>query len=207
MYFALVCATLSSCSDAGEKKQEQKVADAPVAEPAPAAPVLDSATRAQNWMEYMTPGDNHKMLAAAEGKWSTESVGFMDGKAMPPEKGMAEFRMTFGGRYRSMTMKGEMMGMPFEGMGCIGYDNAKKMFVETWVDNMGTGIMTMEGNYDAGAKTLEMKGKCIDAETRAECTYREVTKMIDDKNMVMEMFTTKQGESEKKAFEIKYVKM
>ncbi len=121
-------------------------------------------------------------------------------------KGTCEFRMIMGGRFRTMTMHGDMMGMPFEGMGCIGYDNTKKMFTETWVDNMGTGMMQMEGNYDAAAKSLEMSGKVIDAETRTEQTWREVTKMVDDKNMALEMYVTPQGGKEAKRFEIKFAK-
>jgi hypothetical protein len=36
--------------------------------------------------------------------------------------------------------------MPFEGISTLGYDNAKKTFFSTWIDNMGTGMMVMEGN-------------------------------------------------------------
>lgn len=208
IFFALICASLSACNNAGEKQQSQNVADAPVTAPAPATQVLDSATKANNWMEYMTPGDNHKMLAAAEGKWKTTMTMFMEGQdTMPPSIGVCEFKMIMGGRYRVMTMKSEMMSMPFEGMGCIGYDNAKKVFVETWVDNMGTGMMVMEGNYDAGARTIETKGKCMDGETRTERFYRSVAKTVDDKNMVMEMYVTDDKGGEKKAFEIRYTRI
>lgn len=206
--FALTCALTSSCNNAGQKQGTQRVADAPASETAPSAPILDSAAKAKNQMEYMMPGDSHKILAAAEGKWATEMTLFMGGQpSMPPAKGIAEFRMELGGRYRTMTMKSEMMGMPFEGIGCIGYDNAKKLFVETWIDNMGTGMMVMEGSYDAGARTLETRGKCIDGETRTERTYRSVAKTVDSKTMLMEMFVTDDKGAENKAFEIKYMKM
>lgn len=208
IFLALICATFSACNNAAEKTETPTVADAPPAEPTQAPPALDSATKAQNWAEYMTPGENHKMLAAAEGKWATEMTMTVEGQPpMPPAKGTCEFKMALGGRYRTMTMKSDMGGMPFEGMGCIGYDNAKNMFVETWADNTGTGIMTMEGNYDSTSKTLEMKGKCIDGETRRERMYREVTKMIDNKNMKMEMYVTDPGGAERKAFELKYMRI
>lgn len=207
MLFALSCATVSACNNAGERRGAHNVADAPIAASSPAAPVPDSATKARNWIEYMTPGDNHKMLASAEGKWETAMTIF-DGKdTMPPSRGTCEFKMIMGGRYRTMTMTSEMMGMPFEGMGCIGYDNAKKVFVETWVDNMGTGMMVMEGSYDPGARTIETKGNCVDGETMKERSYRSVTRMPDSKNMVMEMFVTDDRGAERRAFEIRYVRM
>ena len=35
---------------------------------------------------------------------------------------------------------GKMKDMQFKGMGVEGYDNVKKKFVASWIDNMGTGI-------------------------------------------------------------------
>jgi hypothetical protein len=52
--------------------------------------------------------------------------------------------MILGGRYQQSMIKGNMMGMPFEGMGLLGYDNAQKLFYSTWVDNMGTGCYDYE---------------------------------------------------------------
>jgi hypothetical protein len=48
---------------------------------------------------------------------------------------------------------GKMKNMTFKGMGIEDYDNVKKKFVGTWVDNMGTGIMMSEGDYDVATKT------------------------------------------------------
>ncbi len=44
---------------------------------------------------------------------------------------------------------GKMMEMPFHGIGTEGYDNVRKKFMASWIDNMGTGILLMEGTYDA----------------------------------------------------------
>ena len=53
---------------------------------------------------------------------------------------------SLGGRYVIGKFAGTMMGQPFEGMSTMGYDNAKKMFTSTWVDNMGTGIVHYDGH-------------------------------------------------------------
>ena len=39
-------------------------------------------------------------------------------------------------------------------MAVEGYDNVKKKFLASWIDNMGTGIMNLEGTYDAATKSL-----------------------------------------------------
>src|SRR5216684_3555963 len=54
---------------------------------------------------------------------------------------------------------GKMKDMTFKGMGIEDYDNVKKKFVGTWVDNMGTGIMMSEGRYDVATKTSTYTGE------------------------------------------------
>lgn len=207
----ILLAALASCGAPTEKEASPAMpADttAKAPEPAPEAPPkLDSATQAKLYMEYMTPGDMHKMLAAMDGKWTEEITMWMDPSA-PPSKsmGMCENKMVMGGRYQLSTHKSEIMGMQFEGSSTLGYDNAKKIFVSSWVDNMGTGIMTMEGTYDAGTKTISFKGKCTDATTGKDCAVREEFKIVDDKNQVMEMYMTPAGGKEMKSMEIKFAK-
>jgi len=172
----------------------------------PTAP-MDSAAMMKAWQEYMTPGDMHKLLASAEGKWDAEMRFWQSADAAPsePSKSTVETKMALGGRYQVSEYKGTMMGVPFEGKETTAYDNAKKKFITTWIDNTGTGMMYMEGTYDAAAKSLNMAGKMIDPSTGQECDMRQVIKMVDDKTQVMEMYDTKGGK-EYKSMEIKLTK-
>ncbi len=163
--------------------------DAPVAE-AP-APMPDSATMMKNWQEYMTPGEMHKMMESWSGKWTGDVIMWhAPGAPADTMKGTAVNKMSLGGRYMVSTHTSTMMGMPFEGHSTLGYDNAKKTFVNTWIDNAGTGIMYLEGPYDAATKTITLTGKCVDpvAGTRKEMNVRQVLKEIDPKHHVMEMY-------------------
>jgi len=164
---------------------------------------VDQAAMEKAWQTYMTPGDVHKMLAKSDGEW-TGDVSMWMAPGAPPEKSTATVinKMILGGRYQQNTYTGKMMNMPFEGTGTVGYDNAKKMFVSTWVDNMGTGIIYMEGPWDDATKTVNMKGKQTDPLTGKETGIRETFKIVDDNNQVMEMFSTMNG-SEFKTMEIK----
>lgn len=203
---------IASCGNASENKEaapattEAPATTAEAPAPAPPAPV-DSATAMKNWMAYATPGDMHKVLAEEVGSWTTEVTSWMAEGAPPStSKGEAQFKMVMGGRYLQVMFKGDMGGMPFEGMGTSGYDNSKKVFMSTWIDNMGTGMMSMEGTYDAASKKMESKGKAVDPTNNTECSMREIVTHTDAKHMTMEMFTTPQGGKEFKTMEIKYTK-
>lgn len=207
LLLSVAIAMFASCNNAPETTDAAKPADSVAAEAPAPPPAIDSATAAKNMEEYMTLGEMHKVLAMGLGTWNTEMTGWWEeGKPPMVTKGTCEFKMIMGGRYKQSTFKGDMMGMPFEGMGITAYDNAAKVFVDTWIDNMGTGIMTMQGSYDAAAKTIESKGTCMDPVARVEKTMRSVMKMVDDKNMVMEMYETLKGGTERKTMEIKYAK-
>ena len=73
-------------------------------------------------------------------------------------------------------------------MSTTAYDNAKKVFISTWIDNMGTGIMKMEGPWDEASKTMTLSGKMMDPSTGRECNMRETFKIVDDNTQIMEMY-------------------
>jgi hypothetical protein len=114
----------------------------------------------KRWEAFATPGDPHKWMASMAGNWNMESKWFMAGPGSEPSvsTGTVVYSMILGGRYLKQEATGTMMGMPFEGVGINGYDNFKKKFVGTWIDNMGTAISAMEGTVDASGKVLTMWG-------------------------------------------------
>jgi hypothetical protein len=169
----------------------------------------DSATMMKNWQAYATPGDMHKMMSSWSGTWDAEVSSWYT-PGMPPEKSKATAVNTsiMDGRYHRSVHKGSMMGMPFNGESIMGYDNAKKKFISTWVDNMGTGIMMMEGTWDSTSKKIMMSGQCIDpsAGTDKMMTMKEVFSIIDDKTQMLEMYGPGPDGKEYKLMEIKLTK-
>jgi len=148
----LLVAGMLSCNNTPTENNNPPKADStpvaaePAKEKAPPPPSMDSATMMKKMQEYGTPGEMHKMLAAATGTWDAEVTSWMD-PAKPPTKSKATSvnKMIMNGLYQQSTFKGDMMGMPFEGMSMVGYDNTRKVFTSTWVDNMSSGIMYLEG--------------------------------------------------------------
>ena len=194
-----ICAAamlLFSCNNDGEKTTEaKKDSTATVAETVPAkentapAPPPDSAAMMKAWEVFATPGDQHKWMAKMNGTWEAEVSQWMD-PAAPPTKVKATTvqSSTMGGRYVIGKFTSSMMGMPMEGLSTMGYDNGKKLFTSTWIDNMGTGIVHMTGTYDERTKTLSLKGQQTDPMTGKDCDIREEMTVIDDNTYSMAMF-------------------
>lgn len=209
---AIAVFVLAACND--NSKSSSTVADTAsvkttdtakkVAEK-PAVP-MDSAAMMKAWEAYMTPGEPHKMMAASNGKWTEDMTMYMSPDA-PPQKmtSSCENSMILNGLYQKSVHKGMYNGMPFEGISTMAYNNASKKYQSTWIDNMGSGIMNMEGTYDEASKTINMKGMMTDPMTGNEMPVRETYKIIDDKNHYMEMFETRDGK-EMKTMEIKFTK-
>ncbi|HMU46594.1 MAG TPA: DUF1579 domain-containing protein [Chitinophagaceae bacterium] len=148
----------------------------------------------QKWMDYMTPSDVHKMMAKWDGEW-TEDIEMTMDPAAPMQKMTATCvnKMILGGRYQESKHTGSFNGMPFEGISLVAWDNVRKKFVSTWIDNFGTGVMYMEGDWDNAAQTIILKGKMTDPMTGNEADIKQTMKIVDDNTQIMEQFNYKDG--------------
>ena len=148
----------------------------------------------QKWMDYMTPSDIHKLMAGWDGEWTEEIEMWMDPNAPAQQmKAACVNKMILGGRYQESKHTGEFNGMPFEGISTLAWDNARKVFISTWIDNFGTGMMYMEGGWDAATQSVNLKGQMTDPVTGKLTDVREVLKVVDANTQVMEQYATKDG--------------
>lgn len=169
---------------------------------------IDSATAAKAWEMYMKPGNEHQMLAQSVGNWNAEITFYSpSGEIVSTNTDIkAETKMILGGRYQQSTYKGQIDGMPFEGVGTTGYDNAKKVYVSTWMDNMGTGVMYLEGTFKESTKMLTSMGSATDVVTGKVMKVRETLTFADDNIQLMDMYDTKDGK-EMKTMSIKLTRV
>jgi hypothetical protein len=186
----------------------------------PAASGQPSAADMQKMMAQMMElaklNENHKLLADLAGTWSYTVKMWMnpDPNAKPDEsKGTAVRKSMMDGRYFvvDVTGKMEMPGadgkkkeMTFKGMGIDGYDNVKKKFVGTWMDNMGTGVMMSEGDYDPATKTFTYASE-YEAIPGMKTKIREVVKVVDKNHHTFEWYENRGGQ-EVKTMEINYTR-
>ncbi|MBK7558218.1 MAG: DUF1579 domain-containing protein [Chitinophagaceae bacterium] len=193
LIFCAVVLLMTACNDNSKNATAttDSTATAVTATKTDAAPAAmpDSAAMVKAWGDFKTPGDMHKWMAKTNGSWEGEVTQWMDPNA-PPAKSKASITQSsaLGGRYVISKYSGSMMGMPMEGISTLGYDNAKKLFVNTWVDNLGTGIVQMSGTYDEATKTLNLKGFQTDPMTGKESDIREELTTIDNDSYTMIMY-------------------
>ena len=187
------------------KKQPPKASAAPASTPSLSDDPQQGGEDMKAWMAYMTPGPMHQMLATYVGDWK-EDVTFWMAPGGPATTATAKCtnQMVMDNRYQESTHNGTMNGMPFEGRGYLGFDNAKNVFVSTWIDNMGTGIMNMEGKWDEKNRTIHFTGTGVDPKTGKNKAVREEFRLMDGAQM-LEMFMTQDGK-EFKCMEIKYTR-
>lgn len=208
--FTLAIASLSlvACKKDEKKADSQSTVDSTATKTEATTAVMpDSAAMTKAWMEYATPGEAHKMMAAEDGTWDGDITMWMTPDAKPiKQKTSADFKMVLGGRYQESVHKGMFMGAPFEGHSTLAFDNATQEYTSTWIDNMGTGIMIMKGKYDPATKMFSMKGNCVDPVTKKEKKMRETITVIDDHTRKLEMYDTGYDGKEFKNMEIMMTK-
>ncbi len=165
-----------------------------------------SSAEGNAWEKYMEVGPMHKMLEASAGDWKAEMTFWM-GPGTEPQTSSSSCTnsMILGGRYQESKHSGTVMGMPFEGQGLVGYDNIKKVFISTWVDNMGTGVSVSEGPYDEKTKSITFKGTMMDPMSGKDMKIRQVYSFIDAKTEKFEMYMTHEGK-EYKSMQIVYTR-
>jgi len=158
----------------------------------------------QAWMAAGTPGEQHAELAKHAGDYSLTVKSWMDPAAEPEvSQGSAHSEMVLGGRVLHETVEGDMMGMPFNGIGYTGYNNTTGKYWSVWMDSMSTALGVGEGTWDAEAGGLAMTMEYVDPMTKTTKTARTLSRHRDDGTMVFEWFEDREG-TEVKTMEIVY---
>ncbi|BDQ02546.1 DUF1579 domain-containing protein [Ignavibacterium sp.] len=167
---------------------------------------MNSDEQMKIWMDYMTPGSMHEMMAKYVGEWKMVSKMWMEPNAEPVvSEGTVNAEMILGGRFLKMVAKFPMMGMQTEGWSLEAYDNGKKEFINIWIDNMGTGVAISTGKFDDATKSIIYNGKMYDPLAGKDVEFKSVSKMVSDNEMVFEMFGNFDGK-EVKMMEINYTR-
>ena len=153
------------------------------------------------------PGEPHKKLEAMVGEWEAHSKMWMDPAAPPQEsKAKSTNKMLYDGRYLQQRYVGDMMGHTFRGLGFWGYDNLKKKFVSTWIDNGSTALTYSEGEWDAAQNAIVFHAEWVDPMTNKPVKSKIVVGIESADKHVFEMFMIDADGNEQKSMEIVYTK-
>jgi len=206
---ALVCPPAAPAAEKAPKKAAAKTAEVKAAAAKDAATTTPPSKEEMMaaMMKMANPGPEHAALNPLVGTWKTTTKSWMD-PAAPPEvsEGTCERNWMMNGRYLVGSYKGNFGGMPFEGMEVLGFDNTKKEYVSSWMDNMGTGIMLSRGGaMDASTKTITLAGTATDP-TGKDFAMRNITNIVDGNTYVMTMWCNLTGQDQK-MMEVTYTRV
>jgi hypothetical protein len=160
----------------------------------------------KKFMEMNKPNEHHKTIAMMAGQWDVQNTMQMAPGAPPQvSTGKSSNEMIFEGRFLMQKYDGNMMNMPFKGIGFLGYDNHKKKHVSTWLDSMSTGMMTSWGECDASGKVITFTNEMDDPMSGKKMPIRFVFTIEGNDKHRMDWYETHDG-NEFKSMTIVYTR-
>jgi hypothetical protein len=156
-------------------------------------PKTKEAARHQAEMEAMmkaaTPGDAHKKMTPMAGTFNADVKMWMQPGAPPAAgAGVSENTWALDGRFLQQNFTGTFMGMPFTGVGYTGYDNIKKKYIGSWMDNMSTSMMVSSGTANADGKSYTFTSSMDDPMTGKSSPVKETLTVVDADHHMLEMW-------------------
>lgn len=199
---AMVVAAFFLATQVMSQEEEEASAQAPAEQ--------QMAEMMAKWKELNAKGPEHERFKTMVGKWDALSKFWMGPGDPMVSKGTAEFELILDGRY--VMQKYHCPGVMgddkmFEGIGIEGYDRFKKKYVSMWMDNESTGIFMSEGTADESGKVFTYHGKMDDPMTgQKDKDVKSIARVINDDEVVFEMYDTVPGGGEYKSMEITYTR-
>ena len=150
-------------------------------------------------------GPEHKRLHELVGEWNVETtVWFSADKDGETSKATETMKKGPGELWIYSAYKGTFMDKPFLGRFSMGYDQAKKKYVGTWMDSSNSSMTTLEGDYDNEKKAITFKNKTMGPDKEFE--FRSVMTFTDKDHHTYAMYFPGPDGKEFKALEFKYTR-
>lgn len=160
-------------------------------------------------LDYSRPGPHHARLANLVGTWT-----FQD-KNLPFVKGTVVRKSIFEGRFFWVEITGGQLQIPiadgktklanYQGLEIEGYDNVKKSYVTTSINNhIGSDAAQQIGQYDAQASVFTYEWES-ELRPGVKQKNRKVLRLLDPGHYSEEYYEQQSGSS-KKTRELLYTK-
>jgi hypothetical protein len=126
-------------------------------QPAPAADMTEQAMTA--WIASARPVAQHDRLREMSGRWQVRQRDWASGAApWNDARGTATWRPVLGGRFMEEELVTSLKHHPYHGMGLVGFDRDTGKYVGAWMDDFGTSLLPLQGDWDEGTRSLTLKG-------------------------------------------------
>ena len=157
-------------------------------EPKKAMPA-DQKAMMDAMMKAMMPGEPHKLLENMVGTFDVKVTAWMmPGDPPMNSTGTSVNTWIMGGRFVEEKFTGQFMGQPFTGIGYLGYDNIKKTYWSSWMDNMSTGAMMSTGSTSDNGKTWKFTATMPDPMTGKDTPIEEHVNVTDKDHYSFDMW-------------------
>ncbi len=166
-----------------------------------------SAQNQDPWTEYMTPSSFHILLAEYAGDFKMEiTMSMGEGKEPSIVTVESEHIMLLGGRFLEMKQEGTMMGMEYKSILTIGFNNTDKKFALTTITNMGTGTLSLFGEWDEESKSATLFGELTNPVSKNTINIKQIISFINNNTILIESFDKEGDKPEKKTVEYKLIR-
>jgi Protein of unknown function (DUF1579) len=160
------------------------------------------------WAEYMTPSDVHSVFAQYVGSFTMEiTMSMGEGKQPAIITLASENNLLLGGRFLEMKQHGKMMGMDYQSITTIGFNNTDKKFALTTITNMGTGTLSLFGNWDHPTKSGNLFGQLTNPVSKEIINVRQTVTFIDKDSILIESFDQEGNKPEEKTVQYKLTRI
>jgi hypothetical protein len=159
------------------------------------------------WGEYMTPSSVHLLFAQYTGSFKME-ISMSTGESKEPSviTVNSEHIMLLGSRFLEMKQQGNMMGMDYQSIMTLGYNNTDKKMTLTTITNMGTGTLSLIGDWDEKSKSAILFGQLTNPVTKNSINVKQVVTFIDKDTTLIESFDKEGDFPEKKTVQYKLIR-
>lgn len=153
-------------------------------------------------------GPMHHLLIQWSGHWREEIKLWATPNSKEPmiSPAIRDGRIAAEGRFLTSMTVGQIGTTPYEAQSVLGFDNAKKVFVKTWFDNLGTSILVLEGTYDEKNNLVDFVGYTTDPITRKPVKVHQIMRIIDPNTQILEVFVELKEGKETKSMEIRSIR-
>ena len=191
MALAVVLANVSFAGKEGEKET---------------SPEMEAYMK--QYMQAIEPGKHHEAFKYRVGEW-TAVVKQYSGPGMEPtiSNSKCTYELVLDGRFLTQQMEGEVMGMPFVGMGFSGFDKTRGKHTMYWVDNLGTQSVYSEGECSDHCMKESYTFTTFDPLSGAESKIKTVTLIKNENEHVFEWYQVQPDGQSFKSMEIVYTRV
>lgn len=98
------------------------------------------------------------------------------------------------------------MGMDYKSIITIGFNNTDKQMAMTTITNMGTGTLSLFGNWDEKSRSANLFGQLTNPVTKNTINVKQVITFIDNNIIIIESYDKEGDKPEKEAVEYKLVR-